>query len=451
MSEVAQRPIHELTAHEVRELLVSGQTDVSTLMQQVSAFVAVADEKVKAFAHLDDRVVNLQAEHLQKARTAGELPGPLFGVPIAIKDIIDTQDFPTEYGSPIHKGRYSVGDATVVQRLRAAGAVIMGKTVTTEFATFVPGATCNPHHLEHTPGGSSSGSAAAVAAGMVPVAIGSQTNGSVIRPASYCGVYGFKPSSGLVPRTGVLEQSPSLDQIGVFARNIDDIALVTEVIVGDDGHDAATRTQAPMRLVDVATAEPPLPPKFCFVKTPWWGQVDPEAQEAYEALVAHLDGCVEMSGLPEVVSQAAVWHKRVNEVELAFCLQKEWQHHRDQLSPALQSRVAEGMQVPVMDYLFAKDRMSHVMSAFDEYFDEYDGILCPSALGTAPAGLASTGDPIMSTVWSFAGLPTLSLPLMNLSNGLPLGVQLVGRHKLDARLLRSARWLVSEFLRRNES
>jgi Asp-tRNA(Asn)/Glu-tRNA(Gln) amidotransferase A subunit family amidase len=451
MSEVAQRPIHELTAHEVRELLVSGQTDVSTLMQQVSAFVAAADEKVKAFAHLDDRVVNLQAEHLQKARTAGELPGPLFGVPIAIKDIIDTQDFPTEYGSPIHKGRYSVGDATVVQRLRAAGAVIMGKTVTTEFATFVPSATCNPHHLEHTPGGSSSGSAAAVAAGMVPVAIGSQTNGSVIRPASYCGVYGFKPSSGLVPRTGVLEQSPSLDQIGVFARNIDDIALVTEVIVGDDGHDAATRTQAPMRLVDVATAEPPLPPKFCFVKTPWWGQVDPEAQEAYEALVAHLDGCVEMSGLPEVVSQAAVWHKRVNEVELAFCLQKEWQHHRDQLSPALQSRVAEGMQVPVMDYLFAKDRMSHVMSAFDEYFDEYDGILCPSALGTAPAGLASTGDPIMSTVWSFAGLPTLSLPLMNLSNGLPLGVQLVGRHKLDARLLRSARWLVSEFLRRNES
>ncbi len=451
MSEVAQRPIHELTAHEVRELLVSGQTDVSTLMQQVSAFVAAADEKVKAFANLDDRVVNLQAEHLQKARTAGELPGPLFGVPIAIKDIIDTQDFPTEYGSPIHKGRYSVGDATVVQRLRAAGAVIMGKTVTTEFATFVPGATCNPHHLEHTPGGSSSGSAAAVAAGMVPVAIGSQTNGSVIRPASYCGVYGFKPSSGLVPRTGVLEQSPSLDQIGVFARNIDDIALVTEVIVGDDGHDAATRTQAPMRLVDVATAEPPLPPKFCFVKTPWWGQVDPEAQEAYEALVAHLDGCVEMSGLPEVVSQAAVWHKRVNEVELAFCLQKEWQHHRDQLSPALQSRVAEGMQVPVMDYLFAKDRMSHVMSAFDEYFDEYDGILCPSALGTAPAGLASTGDPIMSTVWSFAGLPTLSLPLMNLSNGLPLGVQLVGRHKLDARLLRSARWLVSEFLRRNES
>ena len=451
MSEVAQRPIHELTAHEVRQLLVSGQTDVSTLMQQVSAFVAAADEKVKAFAHLDDRVVNLQAEHLQKARTAGELPGPLFGVPIAIKDIIDTQDFPTEYGSPIHKGRYSVGDATVVQRLRAAGAVIMGKTVTTEFATFVPSATCNPHHLEHTPGGSSSGSAAAVAAGMVPVAIGSQTNGSVIRPASYCGVYGFKPSSGLVPRTGVLEQSPSLDQIGVFARNIDDIALVTEVIVGDDGHDAATRTQAPMRLVDVATAEPPLPPKFCFVKTPWWGQVDPEAQEAYEALVAHLDGCVEMSGLPEVVSQAAVWHKRVNEVELAFCLQKEWQHHRDQLSPALQSRVAEGMQVPVMDYLFAKDRMSHVMSAFDEYFDEYDGILCPSALGTAPAGLASTGDPIMSTVWSFAGLPTLSLPLMNLSNGLPLGVQLVGRHKLDARLLRSARWLVSEFLRRNES
>ena len=451
MAEAVQRPIHELTAHEVRELLVAGQVDVVGLMKQVVRFVSAADEKVRAFTHLDDRVVDLQAEYLQKARTAGELPGPLFGVPIGIKDIIDTQDFPTEYGSPIHRGRYSVGDATVVQRLRAAGAVIFGKTVTTEFATFVPGPTRNPHNLEHTPGGSSSGSAAAVAAGMVPLAIGSQTNGSVIRPASYCGVYGFKPSAGLIPRTGVLEQSPSLDQIGVFARNVDDIALVTEIMVGDDGYDAGTRGQSPMRLLDVATAEPPLSPKLCFVKTPWWGQVDPEAQEAYEALVAHLEGCVEMSGLPEVVSRAAFWHKQVNEVELSFCLQREWNHNRDQLSSALQARVAEGMQVPVMDYLLAKDRMSHVMSAFDEYFDEYDGILCPSALGTAPAGLATTGDPIMSTVWSFAGLPTLNLPLMNLSNGLPLGVQLVGRHKHDARLLRSARWLVSEFLRRNES
>ena len=451
MPDAAPRLMNQLTAAEVRKLLVDGQVAPAEFFKQACAFLAAADEKVLAFSHGDDRIVDLQVEHLQKARSAGELPGPLFGVPVAIKDIIDTEDFPTEYGSVIHKGRYSVGDATVVLRLRAAGAVVMGKTVTTEFATTVPGPTRNPHALEHTPGGSSSGSAAAVAAGMVPLAIGTQTNGSVIRPASYCGVYGFKPSMGLITRTGILNQSASLDQVGVFARNIDDIALVTELLIGDDGHDPATRGQSPMRVVDVATSDPPLQPKFCFVKTPWWDQVSPEAQEAYDALVDHLEGCVELSGVPEVVSQAVAWHKQVNEVELAFCLQKEWNHNRDQLSPTLQARIAEGMQVPVMDYLLAIDRMSHVTSAFDAYFDEYDAILCPAALGTAPQGLSSTGDPIMSTVWSFAGLPTLSLPLMNLSNGLPLGVQVVGRHKNDARLLRSARWLVSEFLRRNQA
>lgn len=451
MADTGDRPLHELTGIEVRDLLVSGRIGIPEFFEQASSFVAKADEQVLAFAHTDARVVTAQADDLQQLKVTGQLPGPLFGVPVGIKDIIDTEDYPTESGSPIHKGRYALADASVVRRLRAAGAVIMGKTVTTEFATFVPGPTRNPHNLEHTPGGSSSGSAAAVAAGMVPVAIGSQTNGSVTRPASYCGVYGFKPSMGLIPRTGVLEQSPSLDQIGVFARSIDDIALVTEVIVGDDGHDAATRGQPPMRLADVANAEPPLPPKFCFVKTPWWDQVEPEAQEAYEAFVAHLEGCVQHAAVPDVVAQALEWHRAINEPELAFCLQREWRHHRSQLSPALQDRVERGMAVPVMDYMLAKDRMSHVAGAFDEYFLDFDAILCPAALGTAPKGLASTGDPIMSTVWSFAGLPTLSLPLMNLSNGLPLGVQMVGRRKGDARLLQAGRWLVAEFLRRNES
>lgn len=444
------RPISELTAIEVREHLLSGREGVPEFCANLGRFVATADEQVRAFAHLDDRVVALQAEHLHQQRAAGELPGPLYGIPVGVKDIIDTIDFPTEYGSPIHAGRYAVADATVVSRLRAAGAVIFGKTVTTEFATFNPGATRNPHNLEHTPGGSSSGSAAAVAAGMVPVALGSQTNGSMIRPASYCGVYAFKPSMGLLPRSGVLDQSPSLDQLGVFARNIDDLALVTEVMSGDDGQDAASCGMPPRRLYDVAVSEPPLPPRFCFVQTPWWSEVDPEAREAYEAFVDHLGGVVEKATLPEIVTRAVDWLAKVNAVELAFCLQKEWNGSRDRLSDALRSRVESGMTVPVMDYLTAKDRMSHVTHAFDEYFERYDAILCPAALGTAPAGLSSTGNPIMQTVWSFAGLPSLNLPLLNLSNGLPLGVQAVGAYKNDARLLRSARWLVGEFLKRNQ-
>lgn len=445
----ALKNISELTALEVREHLLSGQETVEEFTVKLGRFVDAADVQVKAFAHRDDRVVALQAEHLHRERMTGHLPGPLYGVPVAVKDIIDTVDFPTEYGSSIHSGRYAVSDATVVSRLRAAGAVIFGKTVTTEFATTEPGLTRNPHNTAHTPGGSSSGSAAAVAAGMVPVAIGTQTNGSVIRPASFCGVFAFKPSRGLIPRTGVLDQSPSLDEVGVFARNIEDLAKVAEIIAGDDGHDAATARQSPRRLFDVAVSDPPLQPKFCFVKTPWWDQVDPEAREAYEAFVDHMGDCVTHLSLPDIVRNVAPWLATINESELAFCLQKEWNHSRALLSEPLQARIEKSMNIPVTDYLAAKDRQSHVMSAFDEFFASYDAILCPAALGTAPLGLASTGNPIMQTAWSFAGLPSMNLPLMTLSNGLPLGVQSVGSYQNDARLMRSSRWLVSEFVKRN--
>ena len=441
--------VSDLTALEVREHLLSGQETVPEFMAKLGRFVDGADQAIHAFAHRDDRVVDLQADNLQRDRAAGHLPGPLYGVPVGVKDIIDTMDFPTEYGSPIHAGRYSVGDATVVSRLRAAGAVIFGKTVTTEFATTHPGPTCNPHNLAHTPGGSSSGSAAAVAAGMVPVALGTQTNGSVIRPASFCGVYALKPSRGLLPRTGVLDQSPSLDEIGVFARNLEDIAKLTEIMSGDDGHDSASARQSPRRLYDVAVSQPPLPPKFCFVKTPWWDDVEAEAREAYEAFVAHMGENVEVVQLPDIVKQVAPWLVTVNEIELGVCLQKEWLHHRELLSEPLRARVEKSMTMPGTNYLIAKDRMFHVMNAFDEYFATFDAILCPAALGTAPHSLASTGNPIMQTVWSFAGLPSVNLPLLTLSNGLPLGVQAVGSYQNDARLLRSSRWLVSEFIKRN--
>lgn len=450
---MAEHPknVSELTGLEIREHLLSGQETVEELTAKIGRFSDAADQTVKAFAHRDDRVVALQADHLQRRRTAGDLPGPLYGVPVGVKDIIDTVDFPTEYGSPIHTGRYSVSDATVVSRLRAAGAVIFGKTVTTEFATSHPGLTRNPHNVDHTPGGSSSGSAAAVAAGMVPVALGTQTNGSIIRPASFCGVYAFKPSRGLLPRTGVLDQSPSLDEIGVFARNLEDIAKVTEIMSGDDGHDSASARQSPRRLFDVAVSEPPLQPKFCFVKTPWWDDVDPEARDAYEAFVDHLGGCVEYVVLPDIVKKAALWLATINEVELGVCLQHEWNHSRELLSDALRARVEKSMTISGTEYLIAKDRMIHVMGAFDEYFASYDAILCPAALGTAPHGLASTGNPIMQTAWSFAGLPSANLPLLTLSNGLPLGVQAVGSYQNDGRLLRSSRWLVSEFVNRNMS
>ncbi len=445
------KPLNELTAVEVQAHLAAARSDVEPFFEQLLAYAKAVDERLHLFASLDERVVRLQASHRQAERQRGEPLPALYGVPVAVKDIIDTVDFPTAFGSPIHEGRYAVADATVVRRLRDAGAVIFGKTVTTEFATFHPGPTRNPHNPEHTPGGSSSGSAAAVAAGVVPVALGTQTNGSVLRPASFCGIYGFKPSHGGLPRTGVFEQSPSLDQLGVFARNLDDIALVTEVMTGDDGSDAASSGLAPRRLLSVCRAEPPVPPKFCFVRTPWWDRIDAEAREAYEAFLEVMEGVVTVAELPSIVEQVLPWHKTVNEAELAFALLREFRHHPAQLSEMLRQQVARGLEIPAIDYLVARDRMPHVAAAFGEYFEHYDAILSPAALGAAPAGLASTGDPIMQTVWTFAGLPALSMPLLQLSGGMPLGVQAVGALHNDGRLLRASRWLVDEFVKRSHA
>jgi Asp-tRNA(Asn)/Glu-tRNA(Gln) amidotransferase A subunit family amidase len=446
-----ENTVNALGVAQYREVLANGQVDIKDFYDQQLAFAQSVDERLHLFANLDERVIRLQADHLVLGRGRGEPPGRLFGVPVAVKDIIDTIDFPTGCGSPLHDGRYAVADATVVRRLRGEGAVIFGKTVTTEFATFHPGPTRNPHNPEHTPGGSSSGSAAAVAAGVVPVALGTQTNGSVLRPASFCGVYGFKPTLGELPRTGVFEQSPSLDQVGLFARSIEDLALVGEIMTGDDGEDVASHGRGPRSWLATATSAPPLPPRFCFVRTPWWGQMDPEAQEACEAFVELMQGVVEVVELPGVVEQAVRWHATVNDVELAHALYFEYHHHAEGLSPALRQRLEQAYRITASDYLLARNRMPHVACAFDEFFDRYDAILTPAALGAAPAGLAYTGNPIMQTVWTFAGLPSLSLPLLQLSGNMPFGIQAVGPRLHDARLMRSANWLVQEFVQRSTS
>jgi Asp-tRNA(Asn)/Glu-tRNA(Gln) amidotransferase A subunit family amidase len=287
-----------------------------------------------------------------------------------------------------------------------------------------------------------------VAAGVVPVALGTQTNGSMLRPASFCGVYGYKPTFGMLPRTGVFPQSPSLDQIGVFARCIEDLAWLAEPMSGDDGHDSASSGIAPKPLLSVCCTEPPVTPRFCFVRTPWWPQVDEEARTAYDRFIERLQGVVTVVDMPAIVLQTPQWIGTVNEAELAFALQREFQQHAGALSTGLRQRVERGRAIPVLDYLVARSRMSDVARAFDPHFAEYDVILCPAALGAAPRGLDSTGNPIMQTVWSFSGLPALSLPLLTLAGGMPLGVQAVGSRHDDARLLRSARWLVRTWAER---
>jgi Asp-tRNA(Asn)/Glu-tRNA(Gln) amidotransferase A subunit family amidase len=443
--------IQQFTATEYREYLASGQADLEVFYEQQLAYARGAQDQVHTFASLDERVISLQASHRKGERARGEPLGRLYGVPVAVEDVVDTIDFPTAFGSPIHDGRYAVADAPVVRRLRDAGAVIFGKTATSEFGGAEPGPARNPHNPGHTPGGSAGGSAAAVAAGAVPLALSSQTDGSVIRAASFCGVYGFKPSAGLLPRTGVFERSPSLDQLGLFARCVQDLALASEIMSGDDGEDRAALGLPPRQLASVCASEPPVEPKFCFVRTPWWDEVDAEAREAYEAFVELMRGVVVAAELPALVEQAVQWHEKVAEAEFAFAMQREYRNHPARLSDGLRRRVERGMQIPVLDYLTARDRMPHAACAFDAYFEHYDAILSPAAMGGAPEGFASSGNSSLQSVWCFGGLPTLSMPLLHLSSGLPLGVQAAGSLHNDGRFLRSMRWLVNEFVNRSGS
>jgi Asp-tRNA(Asn)/Glu-tRNA(Gln) amidotransferase A subunit family amidase len=328
--------------------------------------------------------------------------------------------------------------------LRAAGAVILGKTVTTEFAYFGPGKTRNPHHAEHTPGGSSSGSAAAVAAGMVPLALGSQTNGSTIRPAAFCGVVGFKPTRGLMSRHGILTLSRTLDHVGLFARTIEDVALLAAQLVGYDEHDPDTRPRARIPFLEVAAAEPPIPPMFAFVKTPYWDRVEDEMKEGLAELVGDLGDRVEEIELFPSALEAWQCHRTIMAAEMAANLDREWNQGRGELSESLRAQLERGRQVTALDYQRAVGRVRPIYESFVELFEQrYDAILTPSAPGVAPKGLTSTGDPSFCTLWTLCGMPAVSLPLLEGTNSLPLGVQLVGPRGGDARLLRTARWLAT--------
>ena len=383
-----------------------------------------------------------QAEAADDHRKQGKATGPLHGVPVGIKDIFDTGDMPTEFGSKLWAGRTPRRDAAAVARLRAAGAVILGKTVTTEYAYFNPGKTRNPHNPDHTPGGSSSGSAAAVAALMVPGAIGSQTNGSVIRPAAFCGVVGFKPTHGLIPRSGALLLSRALDHVGVFARSVDDAALLAQMLAGFDEEDPDTRPLARPPFVDVAASEPPLPPRFAFVRSPAWKHAEKVTTEAFAELVEALGEQVSEVEIGQSFDRAIDMHRTVMEVEMAHNLHRDFEQGGDSLSKVLRALIERGRKVLAVDYTRALAGSATLNAALDGVFDEYDAILTPAAPGPAPRGLDSTGNPAFCSLWTYLGTPAVTLPLLQSESGLPIGVQLVGRRGNDARLLRTANWLV---------
>ena len=419
-------------AAEIAADVRAGRESAAEACAAALARIAETESRVHAWSHLDAVQASEQARAIDDAGPQGTLAG----VPVAVKDIIDTADQPTENGTPLDAGRRPSSDATVVRRLRAAGALILGKTVTTELACGAARATRNPHALAHTPGGSSSGSAATVAAGGVPLALGSQTAGSVVRPAAFCGVWGMKPSFGAIPRTGVTRLSRTLDHIGVLAASARDVALGIDAISGDDGLDQASTGRAPTRLA-AALALPLGQPRLAFIRQPGWEEVGADAAAAYEAAAAELGAEPLTLGPP--FDEARAVHLGIMRREVAHSFAPYFARGEADLSNTVRTHIAGGREINADAYLALLDEADAMRCAFGHALRLYDAALTPAAPGAAPEGLDFTGSRTQTMLWTMLGVPAVNVPVLAV-DGLPLGLQVVGRFGADATTLRAAAW-----------
>ena len=417
-------PPHCLPANEAARLIAAGSLGALELAEACLARIAQRDGELRAWAFVEPEQVRAEAASRDRTRHRG----PLAGIPIGVKDIIDTADMPTEMGSPIYRGHRPPADAACVGLLRMAGAVIMGKTVTTEFAGSHPGPTTNPHDPTRTPGGSSSGSAAAVADGMVPVALGTQTGGSVLRPSAYCGIIGFKPTFGTFNLGGVKPAAESLDTLGLHARSLEDIELVAACLAG-----------RPARALKAG----PDAPRIGVCRTPMWDAAAPETMAALEDAAARLGAAgahvSEVVLAPEFAAIDAA-RELINAYERSRLMAHEWTHHRDLLSERLRAILTQGYDMPYDDYIGAMELAGRCRHRIGESFAGLDVILAPAADGEAPPGLGATGNARFQGIWTFLHLPTITLPTHLSPAGMPVGIQLVGRHRGERLLLDAAKW-----------
>jgi Asp-tRNA(Asn)/Glu-tRNA(Gln) amidotransferase A subunit family amidase len=427
---------HWLGVGEAREAMRASRLDAQTYADACLTQIGRHDARVQAWAWLSPERARAAASACDRL----DETLPLRGLPVAVKDIIATAGIPTEMGSPAFAGHVPARAATVVERLQAAGAYVMGKSVTAELAYFTPGKTRNPWNPAHTPGGSSSGSAAAVAAGFVPVAIGTQTNGSVIRPAAYCGVVGFKPSAGLISRAGIQPFSRTLDQVGVFARRVEDAAVFASCLAGHDPQDPASRADAVLSPTVVALSAPP---RLAAVRSPVWSLADVAQQRSFEQSIARLRAAgamVEELALDALFNDAHAAQRTIMYAEAARELTVLQATHRAQLSARLNALIDEGRAISDDALAAALALRARLQTAMHSVWLHCDAIITPPATGEAPATLAHTGDPTFCTIWTLCGLPALTLPVARGPQGLPLGLQLVGPDGDDARLLAAAHW-----------
>ncbi len=435
-----------LSATEAAAKIKSGELSSVELVTACLARIDATDGELHAWAYVDREGALARAEELDRIRKSGHATGLLHGVPVGLKDIIDTVDMPTERGSNIFSGRFPEDNATIVNCLLEAGAVILGKTVTTELAFVHANETRNPHNLEYSPGGSSSGSAASVAAYQVPLAIGTQTNGSVIRPASFCGTYGFKPSRGVIPRTGLLQTSNTLDQVGVFARELEDVALLADVIGRFDPLDEMSFSRPKPKMAQGVRAEAPVTPDIAWFELPFSDRYSSDMNEAASEVIDALGEAgmkIDKVAAPPAFAGLLKVQRAIHEYEI-FHHQKEiFEQHWDKISSTLQPIIQRAKTITLAEYEDAKSLMNAAVEYFQIFFQDYDAILTPSALGEAPKFGEGTGDPVCSTIWTLAGLPCVSLPMLVGQNGLPIGIQLVGPYERDDRLLRTASWVLN--------
>ena len=432
--------LNELSATEASAGLARGDFSAAELMRACLDRVAEREGDVQAWAYIDPDAAMAEARSSDATRAGGGALGPLHGLPVGIKDIIDTADMPTENGSALFEARRPNADAGCVAALRAAGAIIMGKTVTTELANTNPSKTRNPHNLEHTPGGSSAGSGAGVADFHVPLALGTQTGGSVIRPASFNGVYALKPTLGLIPRNGVLLQSHTLDTVGVYGRSLDDLALITDCLSIADPGDPQSYRGSRGSLSDALAQPSPTQPRFAFVETPAWDLADKGAQEAITGVASRLAEACAKETPPSPFDRILDLHGAIFAAENAHYYGAHLRERPELLSDKIRARMRETYDLPAREYIDALVNRDVIHASIEAMLTRYDAILCLPATGPAPRGFETTGNAAFNSPWTYLGMPCVSLPRLTV-DGLPLGVQLVGARGAEGRLLRTARWL----------
>jgi Asp-tRNA(Asn)/Glu-tRNA(Gln) amidotransferase A subunit family amidase len=432
----------DLTAAQALGQLRSGTLTSTALVQSCLDRIQEREPELQAWQFIDPPHTLAQAKERDDAKAAGQPLGRLHGLPVGIKDIIDTSDMPTESGTPHFKGHQPEHDARCVGLLREAGAVIMGKTVTTELAALAPSKSRNPVNSAHTPGGSSAGSGAAVGSNMVPLALGTQTGGSVIRPASFCGVYGLKPTVGFVPRGGVTLQSHTLDTVGVYGRSIEDLALIGDALSEFEPADDFSYPRAEPRLMKGLLGEPLSSARLAFWKTANWETADKKSQEAFVAFAGKLAGNCHEVEIP-AAQNVSVDHQTIQAGENAHYYGPLYDKDKNLLTQDLRGRLEQAFGITSRDYLGAVMRRDQHYCAVCDVLDNHDAILCLSAAGPAPHGYRSTGNPIFNGLWTYLGVPCISLPLLTV-DGMPLGVQLVGKRREERKLLQTAKWLEAQ-------